>query len=450
MKRTYKLSVTLVLVMSMLLMGSVFASADVLTDMGLKPLGSYDFGGETVTIISWTSDRIPGYFETHVPVMDRIAEAEELFNVKIEFLHSRDIPEINFNRLLAGESTHDLWHTQNKIGYWELVARGAVMPMSDILPAEYYENLPPSLQAAEEALKYEGKYWGIGPVEWLPLYGYQNDLLFVVYNKTLLEREGIEDLYELYLDGEWTWDKAREIAIKTTADTDGDGEIDQWGIVDSRNWDLAVSNGASFTKEVDGRMVFSADVPAYIAALEFQKELWTDLEVMMPTFSSGTLRDTFLNGKAAMFFSVTTSNIGNHILPKMQDEWGLVPLPKGPDADDHIWTVQALNTTLIPINAKDPEGLVALRAFLWQEDDVSVNDFLANHVRSQEAADVLLTANREWEGQASRVFEDFIEKDEFVRLLIRDEITQGKKGAAAGMAEIKPIIQGKLDDLFDQ
>ena len=27
--------------------------------------------------------------------MERIQEAEELFNVKIEFLHTRDIPEVN-------------------------------------------------------------------------------------------------------------------------------------------------------------------------------------------------------------------------------------------------------------------------------------------------------------------------------------------------------------------
>lgn len=449
MKKTYKLSVALVFVMSVLLLSSAFASADVLTDLGLKPLGSYDFGGETVTIISWTSDRIPGYFETHVPVMERIQEAEELFNVKIEFLHTRDIPEVNYNRLLAGESTHDLWHAQNKIGYWELVAGGAVLPMSDILPAEYYENLPPSLQATEEAFKYDGKYWGIGTVEWLPLYGYQNDMLFVVYNKTLLEREGIEDLYELYLDGEWTWDKAREIAIKTTRDTDGDGETDQWGIVDLRSWDLAVSNGAKLTQEIDGRVVFTGDEPEYIAALEFAKELWTDLQVAMPTYGSGDLRNTFLNGKAAMYFSVTSSNIAKYVLAEMQDEWGIVPLPKGPNADQHYWTVQAISTTLIPVNAKDPEALAALRAFLWQEDDVTVTDFIASHVRSQDAADVLITANMEWDGTASRVFENFFEKDDTVKQVFRD-IVAGNKGAVAGMAEIKPIIQSKLDDLFNQ
>ena len=36
--------------MSVLLLSSAFASADVLTDLGLKPLGSYDFGGKLLLL----------------------------------------------------------------------------------------------------------------------------------------------------------------------------------------------------------------------------------------------------------------------------------------------------------------------------------------------------------------------------------------------------------------
>lgn len=96
--------------------------------------------------------------------MDQVAEAEELFNCKIEFMQTREIPEVNFNRLLSGESVNDLWHVQNKIGYWELVSANALYPVHDLLGDEYYEMLPPSLMAVEEAFKYQGKYWGLGPV----------------------------------------------------------------------------------------------------------------------------------------------------------------------------------------------------------------------------------------------------------------------------------------------
>ena len=66
------------------------ALADVLTDHGLQSLGSYDLGGNTVTIISWTSERMANYFNDYIPVRDRIAEAEKLFNCKIEWMQTRD------------------------------------------------------------------------------------------------------------------------------------------------------------------------------------------------------------------------------------------------------------------------------------------------------------------------------------------------------------------------
>jgi len=434
------------LVLSLVLVFSSFATAFDLTDYGFKPAGSYDFGGETVTIVSWTSERMSNYFKTYPPVAGRIEEAERLFNCKIEWLQTRDIPEVNFNRLLAGESVNDLWHVQNKIGYWEIVAAGAAYPMGELLGDKYYSNLPPSFVATEEALKYQDQYWGIGPVEWRPMYGYQNDMYFVVYNKTLFEREGLPDLYELYLNNEWTWDKATEIAIKATQDTDGDGEIDQWGIVDARSTVLAVSNGASMTSvDENGRVIFTGDDPAYIEALELQHHWWTELKVQMPTYGSTTLRDTFITGKAAMHLGMTAHGLAD-ILDMMTDEWGIVPLPMGPRADRYHWTVQALNTTLIPINAKDPEALAALRAFLWREEDVDANDFIAAHVKNRESAEVLLRANAEWEGGAAQLFETFL--GNFTD--VTREVNAGTKNAVAAMAEVKPVIQANLDDLFNQ
>ena len=56
--------------------------------------------------------------------------------------------------------------------------------MGDFLSEQYYNTLPPSVAAVEEALRYNGKIWGIGTMEWLPIYGYQNDMVFTIYNRT--------------------------------------------------------------------------------------------------------------------------------------------------------------------------------------------------------------------------------------------------------------------------
>ena len=53
-----KLFVMVLALTCLVLLTSSMALADVLTDHGLKPVGSYDLGGNTVTIISWTSERM--------------------------------------------------------------------------------------------------------------------------------------------------------------------------------------------------------------------------------------------------------------------------------------------------------------------------------------------------------------------------------------------------------
>ena len=411
-----------------------------LTQFGFKPAGSYDFGGETVTIISWTAERIQQrYFGEYLPVEGRIEEAEKLFNCKIEFLQTRDIPAVNFNRLMAGDSVNDLWHVQNKIGYWNLVAADTVLPMGEILGEQYYSNLPPSVAAVEEALRYQGKIWGIGTVEWLPIYGYQNDMVFTIYNKEMVEKYGLEDPWELYLNGEWTWDKATEIGLKVTADTDGDGMIDQCLASDARVWDFAVANGATMTKvDENGRVVFAADDLAYIEAFELIHKWRTELKIV----DSGC---PFQAERSVLGFHMMSLDLPS-AMQNYSFDWGMLPLPKGPSADKHYWTVQALSTTLIPKNAKDPEALAALRAFLWREEDVAVNDVLARHVPNQESAQVFLAANQEWDGRESRLFQHLIDEfEEYAK-----DVYSGMRSPTAAMAEYEPVVQGRLDDLLGQ
>ncbi|MGB4267136.1 MAG: hypothetical protein WBK00_08975 [Limnochordia bacterium] len=434
------------LIVGLLVFGSTALAFD-LTQFGLQPAENYDFGGETVTIISWTSERMANYFNDNLLVMGRVQEAEQLFNCKIDFMQTREIPDTNFNRLLSGDSVNDLWHVQNKIGYWQLVANDALYPIYNILPESYYDAFPPSIKAVEEAFKYRGHYWGIGTVEYRPSFGYQNDLIFVAYDKTLIDREGLPDPYELYLAGEWTWDAVTDIAVAATRDLDGDGEIDQWGIVDVRQWDLAVSNGADLTRvDENGKVVFTADEPAYLEALEQHKLWWTDLKVAMPTNSSGDLKNAFINGKAALWFYAGAWQLPD--LMDMADEWVLVPYPMGPRVDDYQWTTQALSTTVIPANAKDPEALIALKTFLWREEDAPVNDVLAAHVRNQESAKVFLEGNELWAGKTSRMFETLLNSTTYVDDV--RSVSAGNLSPAAAMAALKPVVQAALDDLFDQ
>lgn len=403
-----------------------------LTKLGLKP--SYNLGGATVTYISWTADRMKNYFNEDPVVKGRLTEAEKKFNCKIQFLQTRDIPATNMARLLAGDSAYDLWHTQTRIGYYELVSEGAAYPMDEILPEKYYAGLSHMEREAIKILEFKGHRWGIGGTHWGA--GLWNGgSLIVYYNKSILEREGLPDPYKLYRENKWTWDQATEIVKRATQDKNGDGAIDQWGISRVVPEGLIVLNNGSVTRmDKNGRPVFTMDEPAALEALQ----LYADWNRM------GAIGGKFVNGDAALDMHFIGSGVDNM---KMKDEWSVVPIPRGPRCDQYLFPHWSPETVIIPVNSKNPEAMAALNAFIFREEDVTMNLALARLVRTREAAEIFRRIQTDWAGESRSLFEAFGGKliEETIKKVIA-----GEKSPAVAMAEIKPVVQAELDQLFSK
>lgn len=146
----------------------------------------------------------------------------------------------------------------------------------------YIENLQPILEekgistdglVAQEALnsyKYDGEHTGEGDLYALPK---DASVFAYAYNKDLFDKEGIP-----YPDPEnpYTYEEFVEVCKKFTKDTDGDGEIDQWGcglanafMMQQYIW----SNGATYL--TDDYKTVNIDTPEFKEA--FQK--YVDLTV---------------------------------------------------------------------------------------------------------------------------------------------------------------------------
>lgn len=70
----------------------------------------------------------------------------------------------------------------------------------------------------------------------------------LAFNKQILEANNLEDPRILYKNGEWTWGKFLEYCQILTQDTDGDGQIDQYGYcgyINETFEQLLMSNGAN-------------------------------------------------------------------------------------------------------------------------------------------------------------------------------------------------------------
>jgi hypothetical protein len=180
---------------------------------------------------------------------------------------------------------------------------------------------------------------------------YNNTLWF---NRTILEKEGLPDLQELFMQNEWTWEKYLDIAIAATRDFNGDGLTDQWGIsapAVTWFWDqLVSSNGGTWvaTKN-DGKAEFNAYDRKLINALQFAVDLLNVYKVI-------SFGPTDFNRQVVAMSHIGIGQGAGYL--KDRKNFGFVHVPRGPDVDKYVvhnrtWT----SMWVIPTNAKDPDKL---------------------------------------------------------------------------------------------
>jgi ABC-type glycerol-3-phosphate transport system substrate-binding protein len=335
--------------------------------LGLTPaLAQYDFGGRTVRIVTHDMSREGLWGDPYANA--HFEEIEEQFNVKIEIVamhyDNGSIIEDLQQGLLAG-TADGIYYV--KVGdAYQYANEGFFYPLTNV-------NIQPSLFDQiidEEVLTYRGERYFFSPTTANIVQlatrarAQQPDFECIVWNKTLFEQLGLPNLYELVENGEWTWEKFKEIAIQATRDLDGDGQTDlwgyspyasPWGFPRAANW--LVTNGASVVeRDENGRMVFALDSPAALEALNFYQEL----ELLGVVYKDMPGYQAIVNDLVAMAIIRPWTL---YIIEEFEDDLGVVPLPKGPRMDRYVAPAVSggLYAMAIPATTKeDPEALAAL------------------------------------------------------------------------------------------
>lgn len=212
--------------------------------------------------------------------------------VQIEYINIVDggpYGRDKLQQMIAGGTPPDIMMLNT--GQFEAFgSRGAMVDLDERIAAESYDT---SIYwpAAVEGCKIDGK-----------VYGLPRDISNVVMylNTDLFEAAGVE-----LPTSEWTWGEFREIAKQLTLDTEGDGQVNQWGIsINNVSWSwigFVIPNGGQVMN--DERTECLLNTPEAIAALEYYYGLLTVDEVSVPP---GTLPQTpgsgeqFLSGVTAM------------------------------------------------------------------------------------------------------------------------------------------------------
>jgi len=201
--------------------------------------------------------------------------------------------------------------------------------------------------------------------------------MVLAYNKDLFDRAGIP-----YPTGDWTWDEYLDVVRRLTRDTDGDGEIDQWGAYFDRRVFLWIpwiwSGGGDVLCRGGTQATGCLDGSATVDAVRFYTS-WVTTEGIAPrvTMLRRSIGDNF-----RMFASgkIATMTAGHFWLPLFAPHIaagrlrvGFAPLPHRRGAAPA--TVIYASGFAVPRNVPHRRLSVELAAFL--------GDSLAQRIRSQ-------------------------------------------------------------------
>jgi len=187
--------------------------------------------------------------------------------------------------------------------------------------------------------------------------------VLMFFNKTLIKASGLENPYDLLKNNQWSFDKFASMCKALTKSTSGSTEINQWGFgcVDwhANNFEkpMVFANGGSVIKKnASDRWQFALLDPPAQEALTYLNKLESVDKVMIPpptgTDASANL-GAFTEGQLGFFVGSTEYIEG--INKNMTDEWGLLPLPKGPSAKDYVQSDTQFRGWVMLITNKDAE-----------------------------------------------------------------------------------------------
>ncbi|MGN0505390.1 MAG: ABC transporter substrate-binding protein [Lachnospiraceae bacterium] len=201
----------------------------------------------------------------------------------------------------------------------------------------------------------------------------------LAFNKQMLEDNNLEDPRDLWDRGEWTWDKFIEYCQVLTQDTDGDGQMDQYGYcgyIGETFEQLMMSNGASIAQGKTETL----SSPEVAQVLQMVYDMYNTYNVCYPyDLAEGaspwdTMRAQYREGNIAFFpIAVWIQNAnGDYSIttPEKNLTWDTVYVrwPVGPSGNKDTNPGENLLPTgdfIIPAGVQEPEKVFNVMYDFW-------------------------------------------------------------------------------------
>jgi len=308
--------------------------------------GNFTKSGEVYSFYSWqySSDNpYSGDDERSQQMRERVERIESDYGISIQFVTGSQTTAMLQSAYqgspeITGMKEGGL-HTMMDTYLYNNLTGKCLTPLSDHSDVYNFKDENKfNVESQYDLCEYNSKLWFFIPVEIGVHFECGGNCL--VFNKKLLEAAGYpaDTIYGWVKDGTWTWDKFEQCLQATTDATKG-----QWGIERGNEalvmWSLANSNDTEFVRlevqangQKQDKFVYSGEqgeklMEAYDEFIKLAKNNWMETTWYGATDTKPL--EHFKNGSVAFFYNGYSSNPLKDI-STMDEDYGLVPWPKGP------------------------------------------------------------------------------------------------------------------------
>ena len=347
--------------------GDIFAERAAISD----DIPEADFGGRTFRIVGHRTDE---YYikEENRNKGDLIADAkyarnrsvEDRFNCVIDYAYQASYTDVQSwvtKTVMSGADEFDLFCSHGASAGGS-VLKNIFLNWYDIPHVDFSKPWWPSSCADE--LTYDGKcILAVSDFNYTAVSG----AMCMFFNKNLASSYDMGNLYQVALDGKWTFDYFTELTKDIYIDSDGSGDksdADFYGFAQSHAWQIGVSawlwafDNPTMAKDSDG-------VPQIAVKTDKINNIVNELYDYL--FNSngvhyrrdneaGQGMDLFLN-KQTIFAMGNVGSPTGEGLRNFEDEYGMLPLPKWDENQHGYYTMASGEHTVlaVPKTVKDTE-----------------------------------------------------------------------------------------------
>lgn len=280
----------------------------------VKGARNIDISGQTIT---WLAD----YDLNPQNNQDRsvaLSLFEDVYGAKVNFVLTSYEEKLTklASMIIAGEEV-DMFPYE-----WDAVPNGVVKgqyqpldPYFDIMGMD--EGIWDDMTDVIDMFQYNGEHYVVPYVI--------SDPLIITYSRKMMEEEGLDDPYKLYLDGKWDWDKCMAM-MESFVSGASDGQtrygINGWfgqAVIQSTGHTVVNYNGGKFTNNIDDPEIEKAELFMQdIAKKKLYNPEWTGC---------------FPNNGSTLFYAMGPWALGISNAKNKDADLMAVPFPKSPNAD---------------------------------------------------------------------------------------------------------------------